>query len=149
MFVCLFFKEATLTPGQVKLQLTVNIMMLGMNRLSLHLQFLCCKVWQFAAGASTAGFLEKAAPADLERELRTFKYPAISSRDRKHFAVNARRNRAKEGGKRSAALCNIVTSSSTALLPSPAGDAECYVRVTHTQRRDRNKTAVKHHRGSL
>lgn len=72
--------------------------MLGMNRLSLHLQFLCCKVWQFAAGASTAGFLEKAAPADLERELRTFKYPAMSSRDRKLFAVNARRNRAKEGG---------------------------------------------------
>lgn len=59
------------------------------------------------------------------------------------------KHRAKEGGKRSAARCNIVTSSSTALLPSPAGDAECYVRVTHTQRRDRNKTAVKHHRGSL
>lgn len=33
--------------------------------------------------------------------------------------------------------------------PSPAGHAECYVRVTHTQRRDRHKTAVKHHRGSL
>lgn len=39
-------------------------------------QFLCG--WQFAAGASTAGFLENAA-ADLERELRTFRYPAIVS----------------------------------------------------------------------
>lgn len=39
-------------------------------------QFLCCKLWEVAAGASTAGFLERVV-ADLERERRTFKYPAM------------------------------------------------------------------------
>lgn len=44
--------------------------------LSRHSQFLW--VWQLAAaGASTAGFLLEKVAADLDRELRTFKYPAM------------------------------------------------------------------------
>lgn len=46
------------------------------------------------------------------------------------------KRRAKEGGTRSEARCNILSSSSTA-LPSPAGHAGCYVRVAHSRRRDR------------
>lgn len=65
----------------------------------LHSQFLCCKVWQFAAGASTAGFLEIAA-ADLERELRTFKYPAMSQVPGPvHFVVHTGRNSEQRGDK--------------------------------------------------
>lgn len=41
------------------------------------------------------------------------------------------KHRAKEGGKRSAARCNIVTSSSTALLPLPGG-TRWVLRQSHT-----------------
>ena len=111
----------------------------------LHSQFLWGTLWIFAAGASTAGFLEKAA-ADLERELRTFKYPAMfffSGPD--HFAVQTRWNSEQRGGK--ASLCSGQYSErlSTAppFFPSPAGDAGRYVRGTRTQRRDRHEVAVK------
>jgi len=36
-------------------------------------QFLCCRVWTPVVGASTAGFLDRDAAADLDRELRTFR----------------------------------------------------------------------------
>lgn len=51
--------------------------MLKVGHFAQNSQFLCCKLWQVVAGASTAGFLEKVA-ADLDRELRTFKYPAMA-----------------------------------------------------------------------
>lgn len=71
-------------------------MMLRMSALiSRHSQFLW--VWQLvAAGASTAGFLEKVA-ADLDRELRTFKYPAMFPAEIAQ-RVDARRNSEKRGG---------------------------------------------------
>lgn len=94
----------------MKPRLTVNIEMLRMTPVNpLHSQFLCCKVWQFAAGASTAGFLEKAA-ADLDRELRTFRYPAMSplARITLRLTVDGNSAKSKEGAKCSRALCNIV-----------------------------------------
>ncbi|TWW76338.1 hypothetical protein D4764_13G0010000 [Takifugu flavidus] len=92
--------------------------------ISLHSQFLC--VWQLAAaGASTAGFLEKVA-ADLERELRTFKYPAMFSAE---SGSTHDETRSKEGAKRTRAFCNIP-SGSTAPLSRPGGRRGCYVRDT-------------------
>lgn len=101
----------------------VNLKMLRMPPvISLHSQFLC--VWQLAAaGASTAGFLEKVA-ADLERELRTFKYPAMFSAE---SGSTHDETRSKEGAKRTRAFCNIP-SGSTAPLSRPGGRRGCYVR---------------------
>lgn len=75
--------------------LNTDTRMLRMSRvISLHSQFLCDKVWQLAAGASTAGFLERVA-ADLERELRTFKYPAMSP----NLRLTLDGTQSKRGGK--------------------------------------------------
>lgn len=59
-------------------------------------QFLCCKLWEVAAGASTAGFLERVV-ADLERERRTFKYPAMICPN--YLQLNNRETPSKEGPK--------------------------------------------------
>lgn len=95
----------------------------------LHSQFLC--VWQFATGASTAGFLEKAA-ADLERELRTFKYPAmfLSPND---SAVDTRRNSEQRGGQ---ALLGLLqyTEQQQHRPPFPSRrDKLSYVRVNEPE----------------
>lgn len=101
-------------------------------RIRLHSQ--CLWVWQFAAGASTAGFLEKVA-ADLERELRTLRYPAMSSGPN-HFAVDTRWNSEQRGGQ--ALLDSPHYTELQQHRPSslPGGTRWCYVRVATTQRRD-------------
>lgn len=98
--------------------------------ISRHSQFLWA--WQLvAAGASTAGFLEKVA-ADLERELRTFKYPAMF-RQKSLSGSTLDETQSKEGAKCTRAFCNIP-SGSTAPLPAPAGDAGLTSEVTTIQR---------------
>lgn len=100
----------------------------------IHSQFRCCKVWQFPADASTAGFLQKAAPVDLERELRTFKYPAMTVRPDSLCGEHSTKLGSKKGVKRCEAPCNIVgavSGSSTAPLPLPGG-TRCALRQSHT-----------------
>lgn len=61
-----------------------------------------------AAGASTAGFLEKVA-ADLDRELSTFKYPAMFPAEIAQRVDTRRNSRAKKGAKRTGASRNILS----------------------------------------
>lgn len=98
--------------------------------ISINSQFLCCKVWQFAAGASTAGFLERAAPVDLERELRTFKYPAMSffPGPKTRLRSTLDETQREEGAMCSDGRSNIVGVSRTALLALPGEHAKRYVR---------------------
>ena len=85
----------------------------------LHSQFLCCKVWQLAAGASTAGFRERAVAADLDRELTTFRYPAMTPRPESLQRSTHDGARSRERAHRPEAPQNKVCRS-TALLRPPS-----------------------------
>lgn len=92
--------------------------------ISLHSQFLW--VWQLAAaGASTAGFLEKVA-ADLERELRTFKYPAMFEAEITQ-RVDARRKSEQRGGQAHQGFPQY-TERQHRPTSLPGGRRWCYVR---------------------
>lgn len=101
-----------------------NGAMLRMSPLiSRHSQFLWVWFW-VAAGASTAGLLEK----DLERELSTFKYPAIFPAQKKKITqrVDARRGSEQRGGQ---ALRSFSQYSELQHRPPPlpGGTRRCYV----------------------